>query len=574
MSPENNPMQGHTDIAQFLEKFKEQPDYSSSAVDGYEHPKVVKPLSKPAEYNLTFEKLEDKIRELEDKFEASARQNSAILSELTKTREAMEKQKNRDEFFSNITVTINSLKQSVEALSKAQSAAPAASLNDGVVQRSFDRERALPTDKADIYHYQPDAYRQAQQEKARQEREDKERIISSLKQKASQLKAVNIALDREIKKVQAEKLEALKKSAEQAKEILSLRDQLTAAEERFKSFNFEGRIISIRQEYQQKVTSLENQLHAISDTCMKQVEEIESLKAENLKLHKLAEETEQLREQFQLKNKEVETLRGAIQNVRLETTKKARERLAVFMERMRKLEGERDSLSAQLTAAQRALEEVSAEKKTLEESFQALLQKIKANDAVIDALKQKINVLSSEKTALSQENQALARQKAELAGEKARLTEVKDLFSRQNTDLDREKTELSHARETLLKENEALKTQNIRLLAQKTEQEKTAQRERTEVTLSKETAFEPQTEPTAQVRPMRKTTQPAAVPSSEMPVEMKDTVRSKLQTEADLPEIKVAEPAAQEDFFNGEDFLEKTDSFIGRMKWSIFREEK
>lgn len=51
---------------------------------------------------------------------------------------------------------------------------------------------------------------------------------------------------------------------------------------------------------------------------------------------------------------------------------------------------------------------------------------------------------------------------------------------------------------------------------------------------------------------------------------MQETVKSKVMTEADLPEIKVADPIPQpEPLFDGEDFLEKTDSFIGRMKWSI-----
>ena len=49
---------------------------------------------------------------------------------------------------------------------------------------------------------------------------------------------------------------------------------------------------------------------------------------------------------------------------------------------------------------------------------------------------------------------------------------------------------------------------------------------------------------------------------------------SKIHSEEDLPEIKVAEPTPQSDLFDGEDFLEKTDSFIGRMKWSIFRENR
>ncbi len=65
------------------------------------------------------------------------------------------------------------------------------------------------------------------------------------------------------------------------------------------------------------------------------------------------------------------------------------------------------------------------------------------------------------------------------------------------------------------------------------------------------------------------------VPLSEMPMTMQETVKSKVMTEADLPEIKVADPIPQpEPLFDGEDFLEKTDSFIGRMKWSIFREDK
>ena len=52
------------------------------------------------------------------------------------------------------------------------------------------------------------------------------------------------------------------------------------------------------------------------------------------------------------------------------------------------------------------------------------------------------------------------------------------------------------------------------------------------------------------------------------------TARTPIATSADLPEIKVADPVPQEEMFEGEDFLEKTGSFIGRMKWSIFRENR
>ena len=57
---------------------------------------------------------------------------------------------------------------------------------------------------------------------------------------------------------------------------------------------------------------------------------------------------------------------------------------------------------------------------------------------------------------------------------------------------------------------------------------------------------------------------------------MQDTVEPAVKTEADLPEIRVADPVPQPELelYNGQDFLKKTDSFIGRMKWSIFREDK
>ena len=47
-----------------------------------------------------------------------------------------------------------------------------------------------------------------------------------------------------------------------------------------------------------------------------------------------------------------------------------------------------------------------------------------------------------------------------------------------------------------------------------------------------------------------------------------------IESTDDLPEIKVADPIPQEELYNGEDFLEKTGSFIGRIKWSIFRENR
>ncbi|MGN1058098.1 MAG: hypothetical protein ACI4Q7_01925, partial [Candidatus Avelusimicrobium sp.] len=408
MSLDNNQFEGHGDIAQFLEKFKEQSFSSSVTPAGADlGGRLISP--KPSQYERTFEKLEQKIQELEERFEASASQNQMILSELARTREAMERQKDRDAFLEHISRTIANLKASVENLSRARQE-HRLSYPEPDVQRGFDAPPANQSHTA-IYHYEPENYRAAQEEKARQEREEKERIISSLHQKASQLKAVNSALDREIKKVQQEKMEALKKSAEQAKEILSLRDQLTAAEERFKSFDFEGRIISIRQEYQQKVDSLETQLQEISDTCMKQVEEIESLRAENVKLHKAAAEKEAALKRLEEKERELQSLKEQMASLEADHSRSAQEQLIAFTEKLQSLQTQRDELSVQFESARMELDAVRQEKELLEKNFKELVEKINANDAVIEELKQKIAVLGRQNEDLTQQNVRLTNEK-------------------------------------------------------------------------------------------------------------------------------------------------------------------
>lgn len=577
MDNENLQLDGQTEITRFLEKFNQT---APVAEFSFSRPTSVKQevatAAKQEQYNQSFEKLEEKIRELEEKFQASTAQNEAIMKELSRTREAVEKQQNKEAFFANITTTIANLKESVENLSRAQKSAR---MYDPTTAPSRSFDSVSSGEYAAMSSYLPQSYRSAQQAKLQSERaekekaladlsaerlakdkalsdlqtekackenlltelatereaknraltdlqaektrsemavtqlksgyEEKERFITSLRQKASQLKAVNVALDREIRKVQEEKIEALRKSAEQAKEILSLRDALTAAEERFKSFDFEGRIISIKRQYEHKVNTLETQLHEISNTCMKQVEEIESLKAENLKLHKIAEEREQLAALYEAKTRELETLQASVAQLRSSEDNTNQARLAAFTRRMQKLQQEHEALSVRLTQAQEALQTVSAEKKTLEENFKTLLSKIEKNDEVIETLKQKITVLTEE--------------------------------------------------------NRELKTRS----ASKTVREPQPVKE--PVTVRQPLAS---VKPTNTVRAAIKTAREPLPEPESAPVGMQNTMRPKVQTEADLPEIRVADPVPQEQLYNGEDFLEKTDSFIGRMKWSIFREDK
>lgn len=637
MDLQNNSLNTRADLAQFLEKFKEPAFSSSEHVEGGEPSAPQAAPSKSVQYEKTFEQLEQKIEELEARFDAANGQNQLILAELARQREAISNQKDRDEFIEHLSRTIANLKASVENLARVQSSySPTFPTAD--VQRSFDTApRPFSPVPADMYQYEPETYRAFQAQRQRAAQEERERIIASLHQKASQLKAVNSALDREIKKVQQEKMAALKKSAEQAKEILSLREQLTATEEKFKSFNFEGRIISIRQEYEQKVSSLETQLQEISTTCMKQVEEIESLRAQNVKLQRAAQEKEQALARLKEKENEVAMLKEKITELEQNHNAVSKQQLNVFSERLRTLEAQRDELSNQLESAQKALESVRGEKELLEKNFQELMDKINQNDAVIAQLKQKIEVLGQQNQTLAEQNTQLSEEKTRWEGEKvsyemrarsaeqdrevlitrsealahakqtveaqveeltqanaalmkeknsaqakvAQLADEKESLAKQAQNFEQKTKFLMDEKAALHEENKQLRNQSATLLAARLVQGKEAKAQAEIAHKAPEKPEAPVKEQPAEPASQEKASAKQTIYSQKEeasfdgPVTVTERAKASVTTSADLPEIKVAKPVPQpESVFDGEDFLEKTDSFIGRMKWSLFREDK
>ena len=609
-------LDGNNEIAQFLEKFTEQP--FPAQPDSSIEPA---PSVRPTQYARSFEKLEQKIHELEEKFEASTTQNQQILNELAHTREMMENQKDKDAFLEHLSRTIATLRTSVENLSHSQEKNSFV-FREAPVQRSFD---PLPTVFAPTHtQTEPafpaaDAYSQLQQE-----RDEQTRRFNSLRQKASQLKAVNSALDREIKKAQQERLDALKKSADQAKEILSLRDQLTAAEERFKSFDFEGRIISIKQEYQQKVTNLETRLKEMSDTCVKQVEEIESLKAENTKLQHATVEKEALQAALLDKEQELASLKETISSLQAQQAGQHTKQLTAFTSQLRTLEEQRDRLAVELEQSQISLENIRREKELLEKNFKELVSKINQNDEVIEQLKQKIDVLGQQNTQLAQHNEELSNTNKDLLQEKEALTQTNTQLTKANQNLTQAKASLEQSNEQLTQHNASLVQQKENLtkqLQQQAEQPAVSaptqdveapSKERSNAALlaarfmqnhlSKKNVPSTQIQggstlvsPTAQqvledalrkpaspvVRSLGKRISTAQdeeewefiSTKAVIPNEQHDRDESSSKS-TELPEIKVADPIDQPDLLEGEDFLEKTDSFIGRMKWSIFHEDR
>ena len=170
--------------------------------------------------------------------------------------------------------------------------------------------------------------------------------------------------------------------------------------------------------------------------------------------------------------------------------------------------------------------------------------------------------LNREKQNLAENLEQVERKKEALAGSLAQVNKEKQDLSLQSAALKQRAERLEGETKELAKENQQLRNQSAALLAARLVQEK--ERAKEETLQKAAQAHKPQ----APVFPQPPAPQKAEKAAVSVPAK-------KPLTEADLPEIKVAEPIAQpEAMYDGEDFLTKTDSFIGRMKWSIFREDK
>lgn len=201
--------------------------------------------------NYSIKRLEEKLSDLQQKFNeanTAKEEESAFAAELNKADEdepKTEPVKSDEEFFSNISSAIQTLKGSL----------------DNIVSTRL--------------RYEENLIRQDQT------------LIARLKEKTTRLKAINLALNSEVKRSRSEKLEYLRRSAEQTKELLSLRMQLSHAEERTKQGDF-------------KVSGLEQQITLLAQEKSLLDEEIAKIRQE--KLNYLQNSTEQTRNIMQLRH--------------------------------------------------------------------------------------------------------------------------------------------------------------------------------------------------------------------------------------------------------------------------------
>ncbi len=190
--------------------------------------------------------LEQKIAELQSRFDDANKEksfNAYLQEELEDDKEDTKyipNVKANDEFFQNISSTIENLKGSLE----------------NIVSSRLQYEESL--------------IRQDQT------------LINRLREKTSRLKAINLALNSEVKRAKNEKLESLRRSAEQTKELLSVRMQLSKVEEKARHGDF-------------KLSRMEQQLSSINEEKLALEDEIRRVREDKLdSLRRSAEQTKEI----------------------------------------------------------------------------------------------------------------------------------------------------------------------------------------------------------------------------------------------------------------------------------------
>lgn len=236
--------------------------------------------------------------------------------------------------------------------------------------------------------------------KTQQQLQQEEEAVKQLQGHTAKLKAVNIALDREVKKVQAEKLSALKKSAEQANEILALKQQLSKFEG-INGFDFENGIISIRKEYEAKVENLETQLKDVSARFAEQVREIQSLNADNTRLKNAEQQKIQIESEYKLLAEKSAALEDQLKNYQAGAPVAAGPdlnaiKVTALTAQIAKIKRDKSALEEKLAQMHQQVQALAAGEREKNAVLNALKEKIHGNDALIEKLKKDIVVLTVE----------------------------------------------------------------------------------------------------------------------------------------------------------------------------------
>ncbi len=367
--------------------------------------------------------LQQRISELESRLEDANKEKTyyaKLQNEIEFAGNTEEKDKrDNDEFYRNISSTIDTLKGSLKSIASANRGSMFNDITtlrgsiENIVNARLQYEESLITQD--------------------------QNLIARLREKTNRLKSINLALNSEVKRSKDEKLEALRKSAEQTKELLSLRVQLNKVEEKARHGDF-------------KLSKMEQHLAMLNQEKLALDEEIRKVREE--KLASLRRSSEQSKEIMNLRlilsKTEEQFKQEEIQNTFM------KEQLSSLENSKSALEKEFFATRAEKESAQRELLKNAAAISKLKEEIQTSQEKLELGAKEAGSLREDILSLETKLRQMNTENAALA-----LKGEES-LKQLEAARAQYEQDISNLKNEQLQEIEQL-KKQKAEETQSITL---------------------------------------------------------------------------------------------------------------
>ena len=311
-----------------------------------------------------------------------------LKEERLKTQQLSQELEKAQKIFNQDTVLLEELKKQYSILQSRNEVLEQELFKAKEENKQIEQERQNYKAQAENLHKQLD--------EVKAELKRGQEFTKKLTAQITKLKTVNTALNAALKQMQEQKIEALNTTAQQTKDILELREQLRRVQSDAKSLNFTNGTVTVNEEYQAKISSLENELKRVSEICVTQVNEINKIQTDNSHLKTVAEEKlllqnrfNALQEHFDLLTKELDTYKNNNQNNALVKAKATA--LSVQLQRVNK---EKEDLKQQLETAQSQLKAAAERERETTQELESLRKTLMQNENNISKLKEEITPLA------------------------------------------------------------------------------------------------------------------------------------------------------------------------------------
>lgn len=221
-------------------------------------------------------------------------------------------------------------------------------------------------------------------------------FTKTLTSQITRLKTVNTALNAALKQMQEQKIEALNKTAQQTKDILELKEQLRLLQTGSKSLNFANGTVTVNEEYEAKINSLEEELKRASKVCIMQVEEINKIKTDNSHLKTVAEEKLLLENRFNALQRNLALMTEELKLYKNDNQDDAiiKAKAAALTVQLQQTNKEKENLKLQLETAQTQLKSAAERERAVTVELENLRKNLTKNENNIVKLKEEIAPLT------------------------------------------------------------------------------------------------------------------------------------------------------------------------------------